>query len=74
MTVTPNAMPRKGVPVRTTRRVSESRNRCDYVRDDGSRCQCEYEVVSTERVKVLRPLAPPNRSIANALREAGVVR
>lgn len=69
----PNAMPRKGTPVRTTRKVTESRNRCDYVRPDGSHCQCEYEVVSTERVRVLRPLAPPNRSVADALRAAGKV-
>lgn len=73
MTVTPNAMPRKGVPVRVTRKVAESRNRCDYVRPDGSHCTCEYEVVAVERVRVLRPLSKPNLALAHALRDAGLV-
>jgi hypothetical protein len=73
MPITPNAMPRTATPVRTTTRVSESRNRCDYIRPDGRRCRCEYEVVATERVRVLRPLSKPNRALAHALRDAGLV-
>lgn len=69
----PSQMPRKAAPVRVVTRMVDRRPVCDYERTPGSVCGCEGFVHSgVERVLALRPLNKPNRSMAAAIRKAGL--
>lgn len=64
---TPNAMPKKGVPVRSTVR-ERAVVVCDYCSSPG----CFDSLVVKERVLVLRPLGKRNPAMADALAKAGL--
>ena len=69
--MTPNVMPMKSAPVRTTTRRGGFVPNCDYVRSDGSVCTCEggkWHVV--ESVRVIRT-PKRNPAMADALKAAG---
>jgi hypothetical protein len=70
--MSPNLMPRKATPVRSTVRTGGTQMVCDYIRPDGSGCTCEgVKHTFVERVAVLRPLSRRNPAMAQALQNAG---